>query len=228
MGQRSSSARHWRLAAELKKRREAAGVSGAHVAACMGWSTTKLSRIENGLQTFRRVDVIHYLGALEIYGAATRDLLAMCPQDDDHQGYFLSREGDWLPSSLNALIFHESMATGMVLYDPMVVNGLLQTADYAQTLISRELWRDAENVERIAEVRMERKRILSRPAPARFTFFMHEQALRNLVGPSTVMHDQLLFLVLVAALHNVTLRIVPSERAEQGAFGGPFQVMTFY
>ncbi|HEX2132003.1 MAG TPA: DUF5753 domain-containing protein, partial [Actinophytocola sp.] len=161
-------------------------------------------------------------------GAATRDLLAMCPQDDDHQGYFLSREGDWLPSSLNALIFHESMATGLVLYEPMVVNGLLQTGDYARSLMTREQKWTSEEIESAIRVRNERKQILNRPAPARFTFFMHEQALRNMVCSSKVMHDQLLFLVLVAALHNVTLRVVPCERVEQGALGGPFQMMTFH
>ena len=215
------------LGAELRKRREAAGLTGSAVAEYTGWDRSKVSRIENGHSVITPVDVIFYAGACGLLRPQITELEALSRLAESHDGYWLSPQGEWLETSLNSLIFHESTASNLVLYDPIVVNGLLQTADYARTLISRESWRDAEGVEHLVRCRMERRQILSRPDPARFTFFVHQQALHNLVGSAAIMHDQLLQVVLLAAMQNVTLRVVPSERAEQGALGGPFRVMDF-
>lgn len=51
--------------------------------------------------------------------------------------------------------------------------------------------------------------------------------MRNVVGSSKAMHDQLLQVVLLAAMHDVSPRVVPGERAEQGALGSEFQMMIF-
>jgi hypothetical protein len=74
---------------------------------------------------------------------------------------------------------------------------------------------------------MERQRILSLPKPAVFTFYLHESALRLRVGSDEIMQEQLLHIVLTAALDNVTVRIVPSETGGRSAFGGVFHLMEF-
>jgi len=71
---------------------------------------------------------------------------------------------------------------------------------------------------------MERRHVLYLPDPARFTFFICEQALRLQVGTDEIMHEQLLHVVLTAALDNVTVRIVPRTA---GAFGDSFRLMEF-
>ena len=60
-----------------------------------------------------------------------------------------------------------------------------------------------------------------------FTFFVHEQALRLQVGSTAVMHEQLLHLVLMAGLPNVTLRVLPASAAERSMFGGPFRLFEY-
>jgi hypothetical protein len=65
---------------------------------------------------------------------------------------------------------------------------------------------------------MERQQVLYLPNPARFTFYIPEQALRVRVGTDEVMQEQLLHLVLTAGLENVTVRIVPSTTGAVGAF----------
>lgn len=223
----SKTACYRELGAELRKLRETREITARQVAAHTGWDPAKVSRIETGYAMISRVDVIFYAAACDLYGPAVKNLLKLSSLAASHEGHWLSPHGDWLEDSLSSLIFHESTATNLVLYDPMVVNGLLQTADYARALISRERWRDAENVERCVEIRTQRREIIDRPSPAWFTFYVHEQALRNVVGSDEVMHDQLLQVVLLAAMRNVRLRVVPSTRAEQGAFGGALQVMRF-
>jgi hypothetical protein len=109
-----------------------------------------------------------------------------------------------------------------------VIAGLLQIPDYARALITAVNSDIAE--ERVAgavRTRMERQRILSLPKPAGFTFYLHENALRLRVGSDEIMQEQLLHIVLMAALDNVTMRIVPSAAGGRSAFGGVFHLMEF-
>jgi len=75
---------------------------------------------------------------------------------------------------------------------------------------------------------LERQQILHLAKPARFTFLLHEQALRLEVGGPAVMHDQMLKLVLTAALSHITVRVVPSSAGIHSAVGGPFQLLDYH
>jgi Domain of unknown function (DUF5753)/Domain of unknown function (DUF397)/Helix-turn-helix domain len=221
-------ARYRELGAELRKRREAAGLSGAQLAHRVGWSPSKISRVESGERGISDVDLIQYLGYCGIHGESrTRDLIAMCREAGHKLGHWLSPYGQWLEDSLSSLIYHESTADRCTIYDPLVVNGLLQTADYARTWIASEGWRTPEDVERCVDIRLERQRILRVPRPARFTFFVHEQALRLEVGNAAVMHDQMLKIVLLAALDHVTVRVLPLSAGKRSTFRGPFQLFEY-
>jgi uncharacterized protein DUF5753 len=146
------------------------------------------------------------------------------PAQHDH-GYWLSPHGEWLEDSLTSLIYHESTADRMISYEPQVVPGLLQTPAYARVWIERSAPRMARSVDEALEIRMDRKAIVHRPRPAEFVFFVHEQALRTRVGSAAIMHEQLLHIVLAAALEHVTLRIVPA--GADAVFGGPFRLFEY-
>lgn len=215
------------LGKELRKRREAAGLSGRGLAREIEWSLTKISRIENGQYNLRVEDMIHYLGCCGVYPVQAKELVPLCHEAERDQGYWLSPHGQWLPDSLRSLIYHESTADSSTTYEPQLVPGLLQTADYARARIAGERWRDPDDIDRSVRIRLERQRILHVPHPAPFFFFVHEQALRLRVGSAAIMHDQLLKLVLLAALDHVTVRVVPSSAGERSAFGGPFVLFEY-
>jgi hypothetical protein len=82
-------------------------------------------------------------------------------------------------------------------------------------------------VDELVRSRHERQQILQRPKPARFAFYVHEQALRLQVGNWTVMHEQLLHLVITAGLPHVRLRVVPNSAGQRAVFGGPFRLFEF-
>jgi transcriptional regulator with XRE-family HTH domain len=227
MGQSNISARHRQLGAELRKRRLAAEVTVRQVSEDTGWERTKVARVESGRHPTNPVEAILYLGACGVNRGQALDLLQLCRETEHSAGYWVSPNGDRVETALNSLIYHQSTASNLIIYEPMVVNGLLQTADYARTLIARERWRDAANVASCVEIRLARQEILGWPRPAGFTFFLHEQALRNEVGSGAIMHEQLLQVVLLSGLGHVRLRVVPTAAAEQAAFGGAFQVHSF-
>jgi hypothetical protein len=107
------------------------------------------------------------------------------------------------------------------------VHGLLQTEDYAHARIAATPLLGPEEIQQGVRVRMDRQRVLDRQFPAEFVFFLHEQALRLEVGSLAIMHEQMLKLVLVAALAHVTVRVVPSSAGERSAIGGSFRLFEY-
>jgi transcriptional regulator with XRE-family HTH domain len=206
------------LGAVLKDRREQAGLTVTELAPLMGFSTAKLSRIETGQTVIDVVDAVTYLGHCGLDRADVMDILALCREAEKRLGYWLSPHGEWLEDSLNSLIYNEVTAVESTMYEPLLVHGLLQTADYARILIGRPQWLDRVGVDQRVRIRMLRQKILDASRPATFRFYLHEQALHLEVGSSKVMHEQMLKLVLVAALDHVTIRVVPSVSAFGGAF----------
>ncbi len=224
MGRAKDTACYRLIGAELKKRREAAGITAREVGEHAEWDRSKVSRIENGLYSTTVVDAIYYLGACGIYRGQARDLLRLCREAERQLGYWL----DWprLDDSFSSLIFHEQTAVRSVSYEPLLVPGLLQTRPYAQARIAYRATAP-EEVEPLVVIRMERQLALYRRNAGRFTFFVHEQALRLPVGSPEIMHEQMLNLVFAAALDNVTVRVIPADAGEKTLSGGPFLMMEF-
>ncbi|MFC4856736.1 helix-turn-helix domain-containing protein [Actinophytocola glycyrrhizae] len=204
MGEHMSPAQARELAEELRHYREILGMPAYELADRLGWSASKLSRVEHGLSPISEVDVVRYGAHCGVSAEGIEALLDLC-RDPGAAGYWLSK---WS----STLVFAENTAAFSASYDPLVVPGMLQTQEYAAALIGQD---KAEWV----QVRMERQRLLNnRP----FEFFIHEQALRLPVGGDRVMNEQLLKLVLVAAQPTVTIRVVPSALGAQSMFGGAF------
>lgn len=110
---------------------------------------------------------------------------------------------------------------------PMVIPGLLQTRRYARMWIERSPGLSQEDIDAAVRLREDRQQILHQPRPGRFIFFMHEQALRFQIGTKATMHEQLLKLVLLAALPHVSVRVLPALAGERALVGGPFQLFEY-
>jgi transcriptional regulator with XRE-family HTH domain len=224
MGNRYVSAAYRELGGMLRRVREKAGLTATEVARLLGWPLTTISRMENGRRTSTTTDVIQYVVMCGMRMPDVKPIVEFARLAERKQGYYLSDER--IDGSLQSLIFHESSAEHSIIYEPQVIHGLLQTPEYARALITAvnsdftEEW-----VAGAVRTRMERRRILY--LSARFTFYIHEQALRLRVGTNELMHEQLLHLVLTTALDNVTVRIIPSAAGERSAVGGAFRLMEF-
>ena len=209
MGEHMSPAQARELAEELRNYREILGVPAYELADRLGWSASKLSRIEHGLSPINEVDVVRYGAHCGISAEGIDALLDLC-REPGAQGYWLSK---WS----STLVFHENTATSSASYDPLVVPGMLQTQEYAAALIGQD---KSEWV----QVRMERQRLLNqRP----FEFFIHEQALRLPVSSNRVMNEQLLKLVLVAAQPTVRIRVVSLALGAESMLGGAFVLLRY-
>lgn len=225
MGVRNPTACYRELGAELVRIRKAADISGDVVAYRTGWTRTKIARIEHGLLDATVTDVVHYIVVCGARLPDVADVVELAGLAERKQGYWLSDK--LINNSLRSLIYHESAASSSISYEPLLVPGLLHTPAYAEAQIRREPGVSDAEVRAAIRTRMERQQILRWSDPARFVFFVHEQALRLRVGNPAIMHEQLLHLVLMTALHHVTMRVIPAATGERSAFGGPFQLLEF-
>jgi transcriptional regulator with XRE-family HTH domain len=227
MGRSNASACYRELGAELRKRRQAAGLVGEDVARATGWHRSKVTRVELGQVEISVVDAIHYLAACKVFMTDAKDILALCQAAERKLGYWLGGHGGLLEDSFGSLIYHEAAADRSISYEPIIIPGLLQTQRYAQAWMARIPGLPSEGIEAEVRLRVDRQRILHRPLPGSFVFFVHEQALRLQVGNRAIMHEQLLKLLLMAGIPHVSLRVLPARAGERGLFGGSFRLFEY-
>lgn len=194
----------------VRQIREANDLSSSEVAERLGWSQSKVSRVERGAAPVSPAELVRYAARCGAELSDVDRILDWC-QEVVPPGY-------WLSSQFASLIFHESTAKFSSSYDSLVVPGLLQTEEYAATLIGREPLEPQVAKFRVG-VRMVRQELLHSRG---FEFFIHEQALRLPVGSNQVMNEQMLKLVLLADQPRITIRVIPIAAGERAFFGPSF------
>src|SRR5579863_10372824 len=179
-----------RLALELMRRRETSGLSREEVARRLEWSTSTIFRIETGRS---RPQPGNVRVLLDLYGVTgtERDGLIQLARDARKPGWWHSFR-DVLPNPYEVYIGLEAGAASIRNFEPIVVPGLLQTADYArETFRNGPIELDPEEVERLLEVRVARQQILTRDDRPRLWAIIDEAVIQRVVGGNEVMHRQL-------------------------------------
>ncbi|MGZ3144273.1 helix-turn-helix domain-containing protein [Lentzea chajnantorensis] len=210
------SARHV-LARELKKLRLLQGLSGRELGRRASISQSKVSRVEAGtaLPTVPEIEEWgRVLGApsktvrrlVELAGTARLETLSWATTLQGDRKHLQHEIGGW-----------ESAATRVCTYQPSVVPGLLQTAEYARRvfLLSTPPYDDQALASAIAG-RMDRQLILHEEG-RQFDFLITEAALRWRPGPPHVLMGQLDRLVSLSSLENVSIGLIPLDREEMAA-----------
>jgi transcriptional regulator with XRE-family HTH domain len=218
--------RRRRLAAELRGIREGKGKSGDAVAAALKWSPSKISRYERARTGLRPREVERLLDYYQITGPHRERLLTLAA-DAAQKGWW-EEYSDSLSEGYQQFIGFEHEATSMAIWHVDVVTGLLQTEDYARSIItgySRVEPMAPRMIERMVQVRMRRQQILNR-ADLQLSVVLDESVLRRRIGSDSVMYDQFQRLAEESGRPNLTLRILPLG-ATHTVFGESFVVFGF-
>ena len=215
-----------RLALELLRRREAAGLTREEAARQLEWSTSTIFRIETGRS---RPQPGNVKVLLELYGVSgpERDGLIRLAREARQPGWWHSFR-DILPNPYEVYIGLEAGAASIRNFEPVVIPGLLQTEEYARQMSRggpREL--DREDIERRVQVRMERQRILTREDRPRLWAVIDEAVIRRVVGGPEVMREQLQHLIECAEQGKTTLQVVPFGAGAHAGTTGPFIILDF-
>jgi Domain of unknown function (DUF5753) len=120
----------------------------------------------------------------------------------------------------------EAGAASIRNFEPVVVPGLLQTADYA-----REIFRngpielDPDGAERLVEVRLARQEILARDDRPRLWAVIDEAVIHRVVGRVSVMRGQLRHLADSAQQGKTTIQVVPYRAGAHAGTIGAFVIL---
>ncbi|SDH15668.1 Helix-turn-helix domain-containing protein [Sinosporangium album] len=213
--------RRQRLGRILRDLRMASGMTLAEVSDRLGWSRAKLARVEAGQHKPELGDIA---AALEFYQVAD-DLRETCLTLAGQAG----ARPWWAPyrAVLGDLVSLETEAASIRSWQPMLVEGLLQTEDYARAIVLADLPGVAESeVDLRVRARMARQRLLLGDDPVALSVVMHEDALRVPVGSVGVMRAQLAHLMGVARWPNVTVRVLPRRVGAHAGMGGAFVLLS--
>ena len=216
-----------RLAAELRRLRERVGLTGEEASERLGWSGSKLSRIELHRIGVKQADLRKLLA---LYGVAEsyRDELLALARESKQRGV-AGRAAASFPQ-VATLVYAEAEAESVWTWEPQVIPGLLQTPDYARAV--RRPWLGMfpgppSETDRWVEARMQRQHVLNRDPPLLLSFVIDESALRRSFGGRAVMCQQLTHLAETSELPNVQVRIYPLSGDHPLLVTGAFTYMQF-
>jgi hypothetical protein len=215
------------LGTQLRRLREAAGISRESAGWQIRASESKISRMELGRVGFKERDIADLLTLFGVEDTRERTALLALAREANMPGWW-HRYGDVLPGWFQSYVGLEAAATRIRTYEIQFVPGLLQTEDYARAVarLGHQGAGPAE-IERRVHVRMERQQILNRPNPPQVWAVLDDAVLRRPIGGVKVMRAQLEALVEAAARPNLTLQVVPFGAGGHAAVGGSFTILRF-
>ncbi len=215
------------LGSQLRRFREAAGITPEQAGDEIRASRSKISRLENGRARLKSRDVTDLL---TFYGVTDEDMrskfLALAEQSNTPDWW--TKYSDILPDWFETYLGLEAAAATIRSFELQFVHGLFQTEDYARavTRLGRKT-APPEEIERRVALRLKRQDLLGRPDPPRIWSVMDEAVLRRPVGGPAVMRAQFQHLIEVAELPHVTLQVVPFASGGHAGESGSFTVLRF-
>jgi transcriptional regulator with XRE-family HTH domain len=222
----SPTARRRRLAAALRTLREERNLSCTDAGKAVGWSESKVSRIETGRVGIQQPDLERLLDLYQVTGDPRAALLTLRRQAT-HRGWWHSYS-DALPSWFEAYVGLEDGAKSLFTYQNQLVHGLMQTEDYAAAVIrAAQPWASEDEVERQLSARATRQALLTAGNPLLVWAVLDEAVLRRHVGGTATMRTQLNRLREIAALPNVTLQVLPFDAGAHASMGTSFELLQF-
>ncbi len=216
------------LGSQLRRLREAKGITRDEAGYTIRASGSKISRMELGRVSFKERDVADLLALYGVTDRDEREALLDLALKANSPGWW-HRYNDLLPGWFQVYVGLEDAATLIRTYEVQFVPGLLQTEDYARAIMSiGQAGAAADEVDRRVRLRAERQKLLTRTGGApRLWAVIDEAALRRLIGGPDVMRAQLGHLLDALKLPNVTLQIMPFRTGGHAAEGGPFTLLRF-
>ena len=215
-----------RLRTELRRARLDADLTQEQVAAAMDWSLSKLIRIENGTVGISTNDLKAILAHYKITDdGRTAEMLALSRGARERSWWSAYRDAS---PRLIQLIEYESASFIIRNFQPMLIPGLLQTGEYAATMIRNLDPQASDQVVNLAvEMRIKRQQLLQQPETPLMFFIVDEAAVRRLVGGQQAMRRQIQRLLDESDKPTVTIEIVPFSAGAHPGMQGPFMLFEF-
>jgi transcriptional regulator with XRE-family HTH domain len=210
------------LGSHLRRLREGRGLTARQAATAIRASESKISRIELGRNAIREIDV---LDLLTLYGVSSdeKEQMLNLAEQSNHPGWW-HRYHDILPEWFQAYVGMEEAARSIRIYQPQFIPGLLQTEEYAASVISLSDF-PVDEIERHVVLRKERQRRF-REGMVKLWVIVDEAALRRPVSGADIHIEQLRYLLEQSARPTLTLQVIPYGVGGHAAPSG-FSILRF-
>jgi len=218
----SPTLRRLELGTLLKALRSERGLTVEQVGEQLGFSASKVSRLENGLR-----------------GASARDIRDLCDLYDVHDNKrqqlvdlaAAGKQQAWWQSrnlAYSNYVGLEAAAAAIKDFGLGVIPGLLQTADYARVVMTARIPRlsTADISQRVA-ARIERQRLLAGESPPQFDAVLDEAVLHRVAGNRGIMAAQMHRLLALSELPNVDIRVLPYDAGIPPVVTSKFILLSF-
>ncbi|GLY87818.1 helix-turn-helix domain-containing protein [Actinoallomurus iriomotensis] len=219
----SPTVRRRRLARELRRLREAAGLTADEATRQLEWAAGKVNKLERAQAVRPRVTDIRAM--LDLYGLTEeteREALLDLTREARQRGWWTA----YGPLSDTYTEF-ESEARKISTFELSVIPGLLQTPAYARALQRGWLLRDEKEIDRLVELRMRRQRLLEFDNPPRLWAIIDESAVNRSFGSPETKREQLQRLVDTGPLEHVDIQILPTAAGFHPGLAGSFVILDY-
>ncbi len=200
--------------AEVRRAREAAGMTLADLGAAVPCDASTVSKIEAGI-----------LNPTERFLAACTEAF---PGSDWLARFYRDCQtwGDgpyprWFEDWLN----NEREASSLRIWQPLLIPGLLQTADYARALFLGGLLNPSDEViDQLVAARIGRQRIFDRSDPPNLWVVLDESVLHRLIGTPKTTYDQLVQVADMSMRSYICVQVVPASTGAHAGLAGSFYI----
>jgi transcriptional regulator with XRE-family HTH domain len=201
--------------AEVRRAREAAGMTLADMGATVPCDASTVSRIEAG-----------QLRPTDRFVAACMETF---PQLEWLSRFYEDSQmwGDGaVPRWFEDWLDMERVASTLRIWQPLLIPGLLQTPDYARALFlaSGQFDTSDEALDQLVATRSARQRIFDRLDPPNLWIVLDEAALHRLIGTPKTMYDQLLQVADMSMRSYICVQVVPASTGANAGLSGSFYI----
>jgi transcriptional regulator with XRE-family HTH domain len=189
-------------------------------------SVPTLNRIENGRQGIKPSIVKLLCHAYEV-DRQRMDTLLQLARDSNQRGWWTAYS-DTLDDWFARYVGEESEASEICVYTPELVDGLLQTPEYALAVVG--VFRpkiSQEEIDRTIRLRRARQAGLDGEEAPQLKVVLNEAVVRRAPDDRAVMREQLRHLIAMTERPNITIQVLPFEAGLHPGMRGPFNLLRF-
>jgi transcriptional regulator with XRE-family HTH domain len=204
------------LGEELRNARQAAGyTSQDHFARELGFDRTVIAKAESGSRPPSE-DVAPKI-AEKFAGLANGLYVQLAAIARKSHGPIPGWFADWLA--------REREATSIRIWQPIIVPGLLQTADYARALyVGGRASMSDDALDELVTERLARQAIFGKPEPPHLWVVLDESVLCRLIGTPKCMNDQLVHLADMSERSHISIQVVPASVGAHAGLASAFMI----
>jgi transcriptional regulator with XRE-family HTH domain len=219
----SPTVRRRRLARELRRLRETAGLTADEATRRLEWAAGKVNKLERAQAVRPRVtDIRAMLDLYGLTGEREREALLRLTREARQRGWWAA----YGPLADTYTEF-ESEASRISTFELSVIPGLLQTRTYARALQRGWLIRDEKEIERLVGLRMQRQRLLTYEDPPLLWAVIDENAVTRPFGSAEDLREQLQRLIDTGPLDHVEVQILPTSVGPHPGLSGSFVILDY-